>query len=467
MIKKLSIVGLFSLIAATAGTVEAAEARPSSGQVTFNKDVLPIFQQNCQSCHRPGQIAPMSLLTYRDARPWAKSIKLKVTDRQMPPWNADPRYGHFSNDRSLKQTEIETIAAWVDEGSVEGDPNDKPAPVDWPEGGWLIKPDIIVNGPETKVPAHTTNNVIEWMTYIMPSGITKDTWVTSIEIKPSEFGVTHHVCVSFIPHRPDVVYNKPLWRNIQRDEKGVEIPKPKGDTPKAAASANIPGGGDGDGGECYLPGSQPIDYRSEHAGKLIRAGTDVVFGVHYTPNGKTEVIDRPQLGFTVAKQEPERKYITFSTHGFQDREHFAITPNDPSWQAPTGIVTFLQDAQIVWMSPHMHLRGKDMTYTLVYPDGKSEIILNVPHFDFAWQLGYVPAQPVRVPKGAKLVVTGHFDNSPSNKFNPDPNQTVYYGDMIWEEMFGGRTGIIVEKETDPKKVFKEETPQVSKSGNGG
>ena len=444
-------------------------ASDTSGKtVTFNKDVLPILQKNCQVCHRPGQIAPMSLLTYQDARPWAKAMKYKVTNRQMPPWNADPKYGQFSNDRSLKQSDIDTIAAWVDQGAPEGEAKDKPAPVQWPEAGWQIKPDIVVNGPETKVPARTKNNVIEWTFYVMPSGITKDTWVTSMEIKPSEFAVTHHICVSFIPHRPDIVYNVPIWRDVQRDDKGVEIPQPKGTQGKSSPLAALASLSTADTeGECYLPGSQPIDYRPQHAGKLIRAETDVIFNVHYTPNGKTDVVDRPQLGFTVANEVPERKYLTFSVHGFQDRQHFAITPNDPNWEAPTGVVNFVDDAEIVWMSPHMHLRGKDMTYTLVYPDGKSEIILNVPHFDFNWQLGYVPAQSIKVTKGTKLIVTGHFDNSVYNRFNPDPNQTVYYGNMVWEEMFGGRTGIIVDKPVDPKQVFKEETPERSASGNGG
>ena len=461
MVQRLLAAGLLMGVAAMA-------ADTPTNPVTFNKDILPILQKNCQTCHRPGQIAPFSMLTYESTRPWAKAMKYKVITRQMPPWNADPKYGHFANDRSLKQSDIDTIAAWADQGAPEGEAKDKPAPVKWPEGGWQIQPDIIVNGPETKVPARTKNNVIEWTFYVMPSGITKDTWVTSMEIKPSEFAVTHHICVSFIPHRPDVVYNVPIWRDVQRDDKGIEIPKSKGTQAKPSGVAALTSLVNGDTeGECYLPGSQPIDYRPQHAGKLIPAGTDVIFNVHYTPNGKTDVVDRPQLGFTVAKQEPERKYLTFSVHGLQDREHFAIAPNDPNWEAPTGVVTFQDDAQLVWMSPHMHLRGKDMTYTLIHPDGKSEIILNVPRFDFNWQLGYVPIQAIQVTKGTKLVVTGHFDNSVYNRFNPDPNQTVYYGNMVWEEMFGGRTGIIVDKQVDPKKVFQEQTPERSASGNGG
>jgi hypothetical protein len=445
-----------SVLAVLLTGITAIASDNSIKPVTFNRDVLPIVQKNCQTCHRPGQVAPMSLLTYQDARPWAKAMKLKVVSRQMPPWNADPQYGRFANDRSLKQSEIDTIAAWVDQGAPEGNPKDKPAPVKWPEAGWQIQPDMIVSGPETKVPAHTPNNVIEWTYYVMPGGFTRDTWITSMEIKPSDFSVTHHICISFVPHRSDYEYNVPYWRDVQRDDKGVEIPeKSKGQRPTALAA--ILNGSDTDG-ECYLPGTQPIDYRPLRAGKLIKAGTDVVFNVHYTPNGK-ESVDRPQVGFTVAKQEPDRKYLTFSAHGSQDRDHFAIPPNDGNWAPPDGLVTFTDDVELVWMSPHMHLRGKDMVYTVTYPDGKSEVLLSVPHFDFNWQLGYVPAEPIKLPRGSKLVVTGHFDNSVSNRFNPDPNQTVYYGNMVWEEMFGGRTGIIVDKSVDPKKIMKEQTPE--------
>jgi hypothetical protein len=455
--KSIGVLGFGFLTAMTAVAADTPKA------VTFNKDVLPILQKNCQTCHRPGQVAPMSLLTYQEARPWAKAMKVKVVSRQMPPWNADPRYGRFANDRSLKQSDIDTIAAWVDHGAPEGDAKDKPAPVRWPEPGWQIQPEIVVNGPETKVPAHTKNDVIEWTYYVMPGGFTKDTWITSMEIKPGNFAVTHHVCISFTPHRNDIEYGVPYWRDVQRDENGIEIPQGKGQRPSALAVILTSNDTEG---ECYLPGTQPIDYRPMHAGKLIPAGTDVVFNVHYTPNGK-EAVDRPQVGFTVSKHEPERKYLTFSTHGPQDHQRFAITPNDGYWEAPRGIVTFMEDAELVWMSPHMHLRGKDMTYTLIYPDGRSEIVLNVPHFDFNWQLGYVPADPIKAPKGTKLIVTGHFDNSVSNRFNPDPNQTVYYGNMVWEEMFGGRTGIIVDKKIDSKKVITEQTPQQSDPANNG
>src|SRR5215510_9721780 len=288
--------------------------------VTFNKDVLPILQRNCQTCHRPNNIAPMSFLSYETTRPWAKAMKNAVVTRKMPPWSADPQYGHFENDPSLKQSEIDTIAEWADSGAPKGDDKDAPPPLQWPENGWTTKPDLILKGVPYTVPAAPAKNVIEWMTLTTPTGFTKDTWVTSVEIRPSELAVTHHICISFVPHRPDVKYNVPQWRDVIRDDKGIEIPQVRERRPRAVAPAPepLPRVSDDSGQECYLPGTQALDYRPQHAGKLIPAGTDILFNVHYTPNGK-EVVDRPQVGFTVSKEAPENKYIFVTTHGPQDR----------------------------------------------------------------------------------------------------------------------------------------------------
>lgn len=435
------------------GTVAMASDTPR-GAVTFNKDVLPILQKDCQSCHRPGQIAPFSLLTYENARPWAKAMKNAVLTKKMPPWNADPKYGQFANDRSLKQSEIDTIAAWADQGAPEGDAKDKPAPVQWPESGWQIQPDIIVDIPQTKVPAHPKNNVIEWATVVVPGPFTKDTWITSIEILPDNFEVTHHICMGFLPHRPDVVYNVFEQRDVKRDEKGVEIRGMMAESQGRTGRRNTRGS---TGNEyCYLPGTQAADYSLKNAGKLAPAGTDIYITVHYQPRGK-EVVDRPKIGFTVAKEQPQRRWFNWTTHGLQDEESFAIPPHNPNWPAPTLADTLLVDAELVWMMPHMHLRGKDMTYTVIYPDGTSETVLRVPKFDFNWQLGYELAQPIKLPGGSRIVVTGHFDNSANNKFNPDPTQTVYYGNMTWEEMFSGYVGLLVDPAIDSKKILREDT----------
>jgi len=446
--------------------IMSAEASAAGG-VTFTKDVLPILQKNCQTCHRPGNIAPMSFLSYETTRPWAKAMKAAVVTRKMPPWFADPQYGHFSNDRSLKQEEIDTIAEWVDSGAPKGDPNDAPPPLQWAENGWTTKPDLVLKGIPYTVSAAPNKNVIEWMTLVTPTGFTKDTWITSVEIKPSELAVTHHICVSFVPHRPDAVYNTFLWVDKQRDDTGAEVAPagrkilaPTADgrgqqlTGRAAEGVN-PNTGTTSNAEqnisCYVPGRSLSDFRPYHAALLVPAGYDVSWNLHYTPNGAAAT-DLPEVGLTIAKESPQRRLI--ETGNAIDPTTFAVPPNASNYAPEPAVFTFLADAELHWMSPHMHVRGKDMKYTLVFPDGKEQVILNVPHYDFNWQLGYDLAQPIRVPKGAKLVVTGHYDNSANNKFNPDPNRTVYFGNMTWEEMFTPFFAITVDKSVDPRKAIK-------------
>jgi hypothetical protein len=438
------------LFVAADGTRTSAADAP----VTFTKDVLPILQKNCQSCHRPGQIAPMSLVTFRDARPWARAMKTKVESRQMPPWFADPAHGQFANDRSLSPREIETIARWADAGAPEGDPKDAPPPVEWPADGWQIKPDIIVRGPEFRVPAHTKNDVVEWVTYLIPSGFTKDTWITSLEIKPSVLSVTHHICFTFQAHRPNAKYYVANWSESPRDEEGTAInnstpglrPLPPG-----AATGRQAGTDVGGGFNCYVPGRTADDYRPFGAGKLVPAGSDISFQVHYTPIGK-EVVDRPLIGFTVADRPPAKRWMSYGIVG--GGNSFAIPPNEPNYKSPPFDLEFLADAELVEFMPHMHVRGKDMTYHLVYPDGRDEIVLSVPKYDFNWQLLYHPAKPLRVLKGTKMYVEAHYDNSTANRANPNPNRTVYLGRMTWEEMMAPFFGVLIDSDTDPNNVIK-------------
>jgi len=456
-------------VAGLAMGVAGVAADPSS-PVTFTKDVLPVLQKNCQSCHRPGQVAPMSFLTYQSTRPWAKAMKAAVTTRKMPPWNADPHYGPYLNDRSLQQNEIDTIAQWADSGALEGDSKDAPHPVQWAEG-WMIQPDIVINGPVTDVAAHPKNNVIEWTTVIIPTGFTKDTWVTSVQIKPEFPAVTHHICTGYVPHQAGVKYGLGVWMDKPRDEEGSAIPE-KGSTfaalpqdvnrldADAAAilrESALPGGGAQD---CYLPGNVAADYRVLNAAKLIRAGSDIVFVVHYNPNG-TAVTDHVKIAFTVAKEPPQRRYVSLLISSPFDPKQFAIPPNDPNWESPHAEATFQQDAELVYMMPHMHVRGKDQTWTLEYPDGRKQVVLNVPRYDFNWQIGYNAA--IRVPKGTKLRVDAHFDNSPNNKFNPNPNKTVYFGQMTWEEMMTPFFGVVVNGDAEESKLIS--TPV--RAGRGG
>jgi hypothetical protein len=388
-------------------TVSAVAAGPR--QITFNRDVLPILQQHCQSCHRPGQAAPMSLVTYQDARPWAKAIRNAVASRKMPPWFADPRYGHFSNDPSLAKTDIDTIIKWANGGALEGDPQDLSRPIQWPEHGWQIQPDVVVSLPPHLVPAKGT---LEWIYVTVPSGFVKDTWVTSIEILPGDPAVLHHAAVFLNPH----------------DLSGVIA--------------------------LYVPGLRAMDYRAYHAAQLIPAHSDLVIQMHYTPNGH-EVTDVTQIGFTLAKQPPQRRFITYSPQppAIADPSIFCIPAGDPNWASPPVDGVFHVDAELVWFMPHMHLRGKDMTYRLTYPDGKSEIVLSVPKYDYQWEIGYEPASPIRVTKGTRLQADAHFDNSANNPANPDPARDVYGGTQTSEEMMVPFFGVVIDARIDANKVM--------------
>jgi hypothetical protein len=441
MIKRLLTSAVLVAVVACASLTLAADS-----QVTFHKDIEPILQRNCQTCHRPGQMAPMSFLTYESVRPWAKAINVATAARKMPPWFADPNYGHISNDRSLKQAEIDRIAAWVDAGAPEGDPKEAPPAVKWPEG-WAIQPDIVLDGPVTEIPASPKNNVFEWMIVTIPSNFAQDTWITSVQIKPEHPEVTHHICLGFNAHTPDTKYYEATWIDRQRDEEGAAIPE------KGATFGGQVAPGRSVGEDCWVPGQVAADYRAFNAAKLVAAGSDIMMTLHYTPNGKP-VTDHVKIGFTLAKEPPTRRYVSLSISAPQDAKQFAIPPGEANWQSPPAEATFLQEVELVFMFPHMHYRGKDMTYTLEYPDGRKEVVLSVPRYDFNWQLGYQTS--IRVPKGTKLHVDAHFDNSAGNRFNPNPNRTVYYGEMTWEEMMFPFFGVVVDKDNpaDRRKIIQ-------------
>jgi hypothetical protein len=427
---RVSVLGL--TIAAAALAADTTRASP-----TFNRDVLPILQKDCQTCHRPGEVAPMSFLSYESTRPWAKAIKAAVLTRKMPPWPADPRYGRFSNARILDQSEIDSLVAWVDSGAVEGDAKEEPAPVEWPDG-WTIRPDVVLSMPEP-FPIHA-NGVLELTSFTLPTGFTEDTWVTSIEIRPGNRSVVHHVSLAIVPHEDNAVYGIPQAQMKKRDAAGVAVHGIQKDD-RLGLLMGLEA--------TYDPGAAPVDYRPYHAGKLIPAGSDLVIQMHYTTNG-TAATDQTRIGFTVAKEAPARQFVTVVPTALRDRAHFHIPAGDPNWETRTALV-FQEDVEIAWLMPHMHLRGKDMTYRLVYPGGNSQTLLSV-KWDFNWQVGYDLEKPIAAPKGSRLEVTAHFDNSANNRFNPNPNTGVWWGDQTWEEMMVPWFGVIANKGADPAKL---------------
>jgi hypothetical protein len=450
----------------------AALAADQSAPVTFAKNVLPILQKNCQSCHRPGQVAPMSLLSYQEARPWAKAIKAAVTERKMPPWFADPKYGHFINDRSLKQSDIDTLVKWADSGAQEGNPKDAPAPVQWPKDGWQIQPEIVMDLPPHDVPA---KGVLEWELIAFPAPFKGDAWVTSMELLPGEASVVHHICFSFEKHKPSTVYNRYEWVAVPRDASGNPTPGNTGfgDLPDMHTALRNVGNTEvvlrpgaptlrNNNDFCYIPGNSVDDYRPWKAGKLVPAGSDMIVSLHYTTNGKA-VVDRTRIGFTVAKTPPPKKFVV--QQGGEDtpviepstasskavfssayNPNFAIPPNDGNYRAPPMDITFLKDVELVRLRPHAHVRGKSTQYTVTYPDGRDETVLNVPQYDFNWQIAY--GVSLKLPKGSRMHFEFRYDNSANNKYNPDPNRWVYQGFQSWEEMMVPNLGFLVDRDAD-------------------
>ena len=288
-----------------------------------------------------------------------------------------------------------------------------------------------------------------WTWFVIPGNFKQDTWVTSVEVKPSEPAVTHHICLAYIPHHPDTKYFTASAREVPRDADGIEIARGRGAGAGGGAQPatdflNSPFGilSRSNGlEECYEPGRMPADFRPFNAAKLIPAGTDIAVNVHYTPNGKP-LTDRVQIGFTLAKTTPRRRYLALSTTSPSDRKQFAIPPMESNWEAPPAVVTFTKDVELVGLMPHMHVRGKAARFSLERPDGRTETILNVPRYDFNWQLWYDTS--IKVASGSRRRVIAWYDNSPGNKFNPNPKATVHYGDQTWEEMHFPSYGVVVD-----------------------
>jgi hypothetical protein len=413
-----SAVRIAGLLAATA----AFAAEP-----TFHRDIVPILQKNCQVCHRPGEIAPMPLLTYEQTRPWAKAIKVAVATGTMPPWFADPRYGHFSNDRRLTAEEIRRIVSWVDAGAPEGDPKEAPAPAVWKDG-WNIRPDEIFQMPDAfPVPA---KGILDYVYIVIPTGFTKDTWVTAAELRPSAPAVVHHAIAIIRPPGSRWMKDaKPFVPFIPPMPSGEDDPQTK---PVDMGYEYLAG---------YSPGMQPQRFDIDHSAKLIPARSDIVLQVHYTPNGKAPMKDQTRIGLSIAEQAPAKRFMS----AVAASANWTIPPGDPNYEGHAKL-TFGEPVELVSLQPHMHVRGKDMTIRVTYGSGESETLLSVPHYDFHWQIVYYLEKPLRLPQGTRVEVTAHWDNSAANPQNPDPTATVSYGFQSWEEMLSAAMGVIIDRE---------------------
>ena len=362
---------------------------------TFSRDVAPILYSRCLECHRPGEAGPMPLRTYKEARPWAKSIKQAVALRTMPPWDADPAVDHFSNDRRLSEAQIATLVKWADAGAPEGNPKDLPKLPEFTQGWVIGKPDMTIDtGKDFTIAA---DGVIPYKYFKVDPGFKEDTWVQAAEVRPLQRAQVHHILVF-----------------VQEGGKRV--------TRAGEQFSDMLIG--------YAPGVPTTTWDPDTA-FLVKAGSTLLFQVHYTTNGK-EAVDRSVLGLKIRKDLP--KFRAFSGSATQFR--LAIPPNDPNYETK-ATYEFKEDVTLLDLTPHMHLRGKAFKYVITYPDGRSEELLNVPKYEFNWQLSYILAEPRQVPAGSKIEATAWYDNSANNKYNPDPTKTVKWGDQTFEEMMIG------------------------------
>lgn len=454
------VVGTFVILAAAvvwSGSSVQAEQAAATAAPTFSKDVAPILFANCTSCHRPTDIAPMSLLTYKDARPWAKSIAAKVADGTMPPWHADPKYGHWVGERRLTDVQKATIARWVAAGAPEGNAADLP-PAPTYTDGWNITPDAVLSMQED-YPIPATGEVA-YQYLVVPANFAEDRYISDWEFRPGDRRAVHHMLLYLLA--PKEVAEAQMKR-----QQGMMLQRMFGAPPQAAAGApaaprpvppfefaccvQIP---DGQSGGRPLPKDQQKDpgpnYRArpvgmgqgmggfspggsirhfpEGMGMRIPAGYSLVFQMHYTTYGKATT-DRSQIGLKFSKTPPKTMLNTLALINAS----LSIPPGEANYTID-NTMTFNRDTAIYSLIPHTHLRGTGWHYEVTYPDGRKEVVLSVPNYDFNWQHEYVFATPLMLPAGSKLYAKAWYDNSARNKSNPDPTQRVTWGDQTWEEM---------------------------------
>jgi|SRR5579872_4830458 len=398
---------------------------------TFYRDVLPILQTRCQQCHRPGEVAPMPFRTYKEVRPWVKAIREAVALKRMPPWFAEPGYGPFSNDRSLSPPQIETLEKWADSGAPEGDPHDAPPAPQWVENWNIQTPDSVFEMPRPfPIPA---KGDIDYQYIVVPTGFTEDKWVQMAELRPSNAAVVHHA----------VVYIREPGSSWLREAKPGVPYVPPGYTPSERLSN---GWTTSDILLVYSPGSLAENW-GKSMGKLIKAGSDLIFQFHYTPNGHA-TSDQSKIGLVFHRDTPEKRVLTLQL----DNDRFLIPPEHPNYRV-SAWGTIPNDTEIQSFFPHMHLRGASFEYNITEPGGKPRTLLRVNPYNFHWQLSYRLANPLMVKAGSKLECVSYFNNSRNNANNPDPEEAVRFGPQSYEEMMIGFFDIAVPTNIDKNQFF--------------
>jgi hypothetical protein len=403
---------------------------------TFYQDILPILQNHCQSCHRPGEVAPLPLVTYEQTQPVARKIGAAVAMKMMPPWFADPRYGHFANDPSLTDEQIETLITWAENNAPAGDPHDAPPPKHWASGWNIAEPDVIVTMP--KAVALPANGEVEYTYEIVPTHFAEDRWVQMAEMRPSAPDHVHHAVVYIRP--PDSTWLKHALVGAPFTASTLTDPEERQQTHETTSDLLL----------VYAPGSSPDQWPSDHESggmaKFVPAGSDLVFQMHYTTNGKAAE-DQTSIGLVFAKHPPKQRVITL-----QLNNHALVIPPGADDFRVEVQGTLPNDATLLSLFPHMHLRGKRFEYDIVHDDGLIEPLLKV-NYHFHWQLSYRLAEPRFLKAGTRLRAVAWYDNSRNNPHNPDPAKTVTWGDQTSDEMMVGFFDVAVPATMDKRHYF--------------
>jgi hypothetical protein len=446
-----TLLALTCLLAVGFSALQVSQAsghKSAAPKVTFTKDVAPIFNKACAECHRPGEAAPFSTLSYKDVRPWAKSIREKVVNRTMPPWHADPHVGQWANDRRLSQAEIDTVVAWVDGGAIEGDPKDLPPMPKFIDGWTIGKPDMVIPMPETFT--LEASGPDEYQYFEVDPGFKEDVYVQRAEARPDNRKIVHHIIAFVVPPAKDgkrpqlskeeiekyrqqmekesIFYRDGFLQRVKMDapvyDDGCAIPEAVSRRQRSSEEIGSLLAG-------YAPG---MNQNIWEPGSVTRvpAGSKILFQMHYSKVAGSVQKDRSSVGLIFAKTPPQKEILTRPVAN----NYFKI-PAGATNHKVTACWTVPDDIHILTLMPHLHVRGKAQKIEAFYPNGKSEVLLNVPNYDFNWQTVYFLKKPAGIPKGTRILVTGWFDNSAKNKANPDPSKDVRWGDPTYDEMMIG------------------------------
>lgn len=385
----------------------SAKTEPT-GDITYTEHVSRLMQKHCIRCHREGQAAPFSLTSYEDTSGWAETMLEVIDEGRMPPWHANPAHGHFANDARMSDGDKQLFRQWVKNGMPEGDASKLPAPLEFTDGWQIPKPDIVLkmDKPYTVPPKGT----VPYAYMVVQEATPEDMWIQAAEVRPSNYGVVHHVLAFYIPPGREFEPGDPLMNSIGT----------------------------------YAPGMPPADWPKGYA-RFVPKGSKLVFQLHYTPNGSLQA-DQSEVGIVLADPADVKKEVRYKV---AINARFLIPAGEGNYHVPAER-RFRDDVILHAMMPHMHLRGKAFRFTAMYPDGKEEILLDVPKYDFNWQNSYALAEPKLLPAGTVVKCDGYFDNSTENLVNPDPKQNVHWGDQTWDEMMIG-TMVVTDPDPDVER----------------